>query len=831
MINSSIFRQLFLSYGAIFLVVLASLFGISSFELSRYLKVSAYEEIHLSTTARRHELETKLHQSLINLKSWASLVVMNDFLTEDTDLRITRTLETFKTLHRLPGHLYALSVSGKLIASDHQVTSPTDFNIYLTAIQKQHHLIDKHADPVTHKPVIALWQPVYADFDSELPIGYLVMTYPWQEIESLLNMSAFETYILLFNRAGDDLLNDNPIHPRLSEKLLETVLPDTTEKQKIIVPEITFADNSYFVINLENTADTPLTNLWRWVSLADTSRFYIPAQHILNISLIIGGITVLLALLVIFMTSRKISQPIQTLTRTAVEIASTLDLSKRVPIAGNNEIFQLGTAFNDMCLKLEKAWAGKKRVTQELRSINRSLEQKVAERTEHLAWQATHDPLTALPNRALLSERLEQSIARSQRNQHMLAVMFIDLDGFKAINDTFGHETGDLLLIELAKRFLSIIREPDTIARLGGDEFVILMQIEKPDNLTGPLERIVKLINQPIVAETTQLTVSPSIGVTIYPDDPSDSEALIRHADQAMYEAKQKGRNQVHFFNIEMDNRIHSELTIRQEIKMALQSDQFVLHYQPQIHLSTDMITGAEALIRWNHPDKGLIFPDEFLPAIEDSDLMIEVGRWVIQQACRQLNEWNNQGLSLKVSVNIACCHIQYPDFFNELVEFLETYPDVKPEQLVLEITESAAIKDFDTAKYILQSCHDYNVHIALDDFGTGFSSLTYLRQLPISFIKIDKSFVIDMLNDPEDMAIVKGTIGLAENFKQLIIAEGVETQEHSDELKIMKCTFAQGYGIAKPLNKEDFILWIKSQPYRQNIRLFDRSRGGGSLP
>ncbi len=819
MINSSIFRQLFFSYGSIFFIVLVSLFGISSFELSKYLKASAYEELLLSSTAKRNELEIKLNQSLINLKSWASLVVMNDLLTEDTDLRITRTLENFKRLHHLSGHLYALSSSGKLIASDYRVSSPIDFNVYLSAIQRKQHLIDKHTDPATHKPVIALWQPVYADFGSKLPLGYLVMTYPWQDIESLLNLSAFETYILLFNHANDNILKNKQIPSRLSEKLLEIPTAVITGKQKTITSEITFDNENYFVLRLENTATTPLTNVWHWVSLADTSRFYAPAQHILNISLIIGSITILLALFVIFITSRKISQPIQILTQTAVEIASTLDLSRRVSIVGNNEIFQLGTAFNDMCFKLEKAWAGKKRITQELQTLNHSLEEKVAERTAHLAWQATHDPLTALPNRALLSERLEQSIARTQRDQYMLAVMFIDLDGFKAINDNYGHETGDLLLIELARRFLSIIREPDTIARLGGDEFVILMQIEKPDNLTGPLERIVNLINQPVITGSSQLKVSPSIGVTIFPDDPSDSDALIRHADQAMYEAKQKGRNQVQFFNTEMDNQIHLELTIRQEIKIALQTDQFVLHYQPQIHLSSNMIFGAEALIRWNHPDKGLVFPDDFLPAIEDNDLMIELGRWVIQHACQQLHNWNNQGLILKLSVNIACCHIQHPDFFNELVLFLAAYPDVKPEQLVLEITESAAIKDFDTAKNILQSCHDYNVRIALDDFGTGFSSLTYLRQLPISFIKIDKSFVIDMLKDPEDMAIVKGTIGLAENFKQLIIAEGIETQEHSDELKIMNCTFGQGYGIAKPLSSDDFMVWIKSQPATLSLK------------
>jgi len=817
MFQPSIFRQLFLSYGSILLLVLTSLFGITSFELTQYLKTSAYEEIHISTTAKREELETKLNQSLINLKSWASLVVMNDLLTDDTDLRIARTLETFKSLHHLPGNLYALSPSGKIIASDSDLPAPIEFKQCLAAIQKNQHIVDKHIDPVTHKPIISLWQPVYSDFNSALPIGYLVMTYPWQIIESVLDMSAHGTDILLFDHAHNNLLKDSQISSQLPQEILKSILLTKPDNQYSTVPEIDIGNQSYFVFNQENTADTPLTNLWHWITITDSSRFYQPVQHILNISLIIGIITLLLTLLVIILISLKISRPIQTLTQTAVEIASSLDLSKRVPIIGNNELFRLGTAFNDMCSKLEYAWRGKKKITEELRTINHLLEQKVAERTEHLAWQATHDPLTALPNRALLSERLEQAISRSQRNQHMLAVMFIDLDGFKVINDKYGHTSGDYLLTELSKRFLSIIREPDTIARLGGDEFVILMQIEKPDNLTAPLERIIKLVNQAVITASAQLKVSPSIGVTIFPNDPSDSDTLIRHADQAMYEAKQKGRNQVQFFNIEMDNKIHLDLSIRQEIQQALRTDQFVLFYQPQIHLDTNMVTGAEALIRWNHPDQGLIFPDDFLPAIEDTDLMIELGRWVIQQACQQLQDWNNQGLRLKISINIACCHIQHPDFFNELVVFLAAFPDVKPEQLVLEITESAAIKDFDTAKNILQSCHEHNIRIALDDFGTGFSSLTYLRQLPISFIKIDKSFVIDMLQDPDDMAIVEGTIALAETFKQLIIAEGVETQEHSDELKKMHCTFAQGYGIAKPLSSEDFMTWIKSHPSHQN--------------
>ncbi len=808
--QSSLFRQLFLSYGLIFLVVIGFLFGITSFELSKYLKNRAYEEIHFASLAKRNALEAKLNQSLINLKSWASLVVMNDFITNDIDLRITRTLENFKTLHHLQGHLYALSPTGKLIAADIKTPIQINFNLYLPAIKKEQHLIDKHTDPVTHKPIIALWQRVYASFDPKLPIGYLVMTYPWKVITSSLDLPTLNTNILLFDQ-NNKLLNKGQIAPQLIEDILKIVFRISTNVQKKSTPELTFENKSYFVVDLDNSLNFPQTRLWYWVSITDSKQFYAPAQRVLKMSALLAGVIMLFGLFVIFLLSRRISHPIQRLTRTAVDISSTLDLSKRASVTGNNEIFQMGTAFNSMCSNLEKSWKAKKKITQELRSINQLLEQKVLDRTEHLAWQATHDPLTGLPNRALLSERLEQAIVRAQRSQQMLAILFIDLDGFKSINDNYGHASGDYLLVELASRFLSFIREPDTISRLGGDEFVILMHLEKLENLNAPLERCVKLINQPFITETAQLNVSPSIGVTIFPNDPSDSDTLIRHADQAMYQAKQKGRNQVHFFNIQMDNQIHAELAQRKEVNVALQNEQFVLYYQPQVDLQSNTVVGAEALIRWNHPDKGLVFPDDFLPVIENTDLMIDLGRWVIQHACQQLHNWNSQGLILKLSVNIGCCHIQHADFFNELVQFLAAYPDVKPEQLVLEITESAAIHDFDTAKNILQSCHNYNVRIALDDFGTGFSSLTYLRQLPISFIKIDKSFVIDMLHDSDDMVIVKGTIALAKSFKQAIVAEGVETQKHYDALKNMGCTIGQGYGIAKPLSTDKFILWVES--------------------
>jgi len=823
--NRSIFRQLFLSYGAIFIFLLVSLFGISYLELSLYLNDRAAKEILLSTSVKREQLESEIKQQFINLKSWVNLDVMNDVITLDADLRITRTLESFKAQYQLPGNLYALSISGELIASDQKISLTPDFSLWLSAIKGNQPLIDKHIDPVSQQPVIALWQPVHASFNTTLVIGYLVMTYPWAAIDSLQTFSDSQTHLLLFNQSGQVIIEDKHLSDIPTQDELQHAMPiswatsllgklflKAEQAQKTTNNELIVGDTVFFVNELKNTDKTPYTNLWHWFSLADKKQFYAPMYNILKISFLIGIITLLLTLLLIFYISRKISRPIQILTDAAVNIALTLDLSKRVPIHGKNELSRLAIAFNDMSIKLGKVWQEKNQATQALQSMNQELEEKVAERTEHLAWQATHDPLTGLPNRALLSERLTQAILQAQRDNIILAVLFIDLDGFKAVNDSFGHDKGDFLLVELAKRFQAIIRQPDTIARLGGDEFVILMQIQTAGDLDSPLKRIVDLINKPFVSDSDQLKVSPSIGVTLYPDDLSDADGLIRHADQAMYDAKKKGRNQIQFFNVETDYQIHSDHKLREQIKQALVEQQLVLHFQPQINLLTGDIVGAEALIRWQCPEQGLVFPDDFLPVIEHTDLIIDVGRWVIQQACRQLKNWNALGFNLKLSVNIACRHIQHPDFFDEIKAILTHFPEVQAEQLILEITESSAMKDISQAKMTLQRCLDHQVRIALDDFGTGYSSLTYLRQLPVSFLKIDKSFIIDMLKDREDKAIVEGIISLAEIFKQNVVAEGIETQAHLNELKAMHCTFGQGYFISRPLTEEGFIAWLTTR-------------------
>ncbi len=559
--NKSIFRQLFVSYGAMLLVVFIILFGGLYVGLSHYLDKVIIREVKLSLELERSALESELKQRLLNLKSWASLDVMDDFITADADLRITQTLESLKVQYHLAGHLYALSPSMQLIASDQSLANDADFSIWLPAIDAQQNLIDRHLDPVTQQSVIVLWQAVYASFDRSRLVGYIAMSYPWAEIERLYNSFDDNIDLLLFDGVGTLLLQseDNivqahletlkqvPVYQSLFESSIDVLLPSTSIK--IPAGIIVLNQRPFFVLSSPNTMATQLTNTWQWFALADKNRFYAPIYAVFKIVLSIAVCLLVSLLLVIFFISHQFSKKVRLLTKAAVTIAETQDLSKRVPVYGKNELTQLAIAFNDMCRHLEITWQEKEQAAQDLQALNASLEQRIAERTEHLAWQANHDILTGLPNRALLSERLSQAILRAKREDIILAVLFIDLDGFKAINDTFGHDKGDYLLVELAKRFIKAIREPDTIARLGGDEFVILMQIKNLEDLKSPLERVQNLINKPIIAEGQALKVSPSIGVTLYPKDLSDADGLLRHADQAMYEAKQKGRNQVRFFD------------------------------------------------------------------------------------------------------------------------------------------------------------------------------------------------------------------------------------------------------------------------------------------
>ena len=429
-----------------------------------------------------------------------------------------------------------------------------------------------------------------------------------------------------------------------------------------------------------------------------------------------------------------------------------------------------------------------------------------------LEQMAHYDTLTNLPNRVLLAARLHQAIAQSKRHNDLLAVLFLDIDGFKYINDTHGHNVGDKVLIALTHRMIESLREGDILARIGGDEFVaVLVELPTAEKCVPALERLLLAASEPIEVDDLVLNVTVSIGVTLYPKDDVDADLLMRHADQAMYSAKGSGKNCYHFFDTAQDNAVNAHQKSLESIRSALDNNQFLLHYQPKVNMRTGTVVGVEALIRWKHPEKGILSPIEFLPAIENNAMMIELGEWVINSALTQINQWQIMGFThpISISVNIDAVQIQDPDFTQRLSILLAAHPDVEPPLLELEVLETSAIDDVLHISKVMNDCIALGVSFALDDFGTGYSSLTHLRRLPASVIKVDQTFVRDMLDDVDDLAIVEGVIALAKSFKRDVIAEGVESIEHGKVLLEMGCELAQGYGIARPMPASDIPTWV----------------------
>ena len=424
---------------------------------------------------------------------------------------------------------------------------------------------------------------------------------------------------------------------------------------------------------------------------------------------------------------------------------------------------------------------------------------------------ANFDSLTHLPNRRLLSDRLQQALLRSDRNGRSTAICFLDLDGFKTINDQLGHAVGDQVLIQVARQLSTVLRADDTLARLGGDEFVLLLSdLESVSECALILERVLEATRLPIHTEAHTLSISASIGVSLYPSDRSDPDILLRHADMAMYLAKQAGKNRFQLFDTEIDRVAQSQRDFLERMERALQAQEFVLHYQPQVDLVSAQVVGAEALVRWQPAGGGLLAPGAFLPQLNGSHLEAAFGEWVIASALQQLRVWKAQGLDLKISVNISANHLLQANFCDRLGQALARFPDVAPHQLELEVLETAAIGDMQQAVHVLHACMGLGVRFALDDFGTGYSSLTYLRKLPVHTLKIDQSFVRDMLGDADDLAIVRGIIELAHVFNRQVVAEGVETMQHGAALRQLGCRLVQGYGIARPMPADRVPAWCQ---------------------
>ncbi len=473
--------------------------------------------------------------------------------------------------------------------------------------------------------------------------------------------------------------------------------------------------------------------------------------------------------------------------------------------------------FGERTVELLRLFAGllvnieqRRRKESELRQSATALKQQ-QKQLEHIAH---FDPLTGLPNRTLLADRLLQAMAQSCRHGTNIAVVFIDLDGFKAINDTYSHAVGDRLLVRVARHMKQAMRAEDTLARLGGDEFVaVLLDLNAPGDSVEAVGRLLEAAAEPIIIDDLELSVSASIGVTFYPQSESvEPDQLLRQSDQAMYLAKQAGKNRYCLFDAERERAVRDQHESLARIREALQSEELVLYYQPKVNMRTGEVVGAEALVRWQHPDRGLLPPASFLPVIENTAVAIELGNWVMRTALDQIVNWKAAGIRLPVSINIDAIHLQHPDFMNWLTEELKSRPAIETGELELEILETTALEDVVQVSNIITACERIGVGFALDDFGTGYSSLTYLKRLPAQMLKIDRSFVRDMLEDPDDLAILEGVIRLAQAFRRNVIAEGVETQAHYQSLLDLGCELGQGYAIAKPMPADAVPSWLDNR-------------------
>jgi diguanylate cyclase (GGDEF)-like protein/PAS domain S-box-containing protein len=435
------------------------------------------------------------------------------------------------------------------------------------------------------------------------------------------------------------------------------------------------------------------------------------------------------------------------------------------------------------------------------------------EMANQIAHLAEHDFLTGLPNRLLLNDRIGQAIALAQRNKAKIAVLYMDVDGFKHINDSLGHPAGDRLLQCIANRLRDCVRAPDTVSRQGGDEFLILLQgVKVPEDAGIAAKRLLKTLSETYFMGQHNLHITASIGLSIYPDDGLDAETLIKNADTAMYQAKENGRQSFQFFKPEMTVRAVERQSIEEDLRCAMERKEFTLHYQPKFNLVTGAITGAEALLRWTHPMRGSVSPAQFIPIAEDSGLIVPIGAWVVREACTQAQAWLAAGLPIEsIAVNVSAIEFRNEDFLENLFAILcDTGLD--PKYLELEVTESVLMKNAELASTILQTLRGRGVRVAIDDFGTGYSSLSYLRKFPLDALKIDQSFVRQIADAPYGATIVTAIISMGRSLHLRVIAEGVETVEELAFLKGQQCDEAQGYRFSRPIPAKPFGALLKAE-------------------
>ncbi len=490
-----------------------------------------------------------------------------------------------------------------------------------------------------------------------------------------------------------------------------------------------------------------------------------------------------LAFLLASSLQRLVSEPIKSLAASMRTVSREKNFSYRVQKTSHDELGRLFDGFNEMLSEIE------------------TRDQELLNSQVHLEYQAHHDPLTQLANRLLFHDRLDHSLARARRMKSRLAILYIDLDRFKNINDSLGHDVGDKVLCAVSERMNGLVRETDTLARMGGDEFVIILeQLRKNEDVQRYVERLLKELTRQIEVSDHKLHVSASVGISLYPDNGDDADSLMQAADIAMYQAKNKGNSLYQFYSADMDSDARESLLLENQLRNALKKKQLILHYQPQFELKTGRLIGFEALIRWQHPDLGLVSPLDFISLAEETGLIVPIGQWVLSEACTQMKKIQDQWqLPLRVAVNLSPRQFLHPSLVQTVAEVLYR-TKLKPGFLELEITESMVMGNVDQSISKMNEFNRMGVELAIDDFGIGYSSLEYLKKFPISKLKIDQTFVRELGINVNDTAIVNSVIALSKNMGLEVIAEGIETVEQLDFLKKEGCDQGQGYWFSKPL-------------------------------
>ena len=537
--------------------------------------------------------------------------------------------------------------------------------------------------------------------------------------------------------------------------------------------------------------DQPLGYLYIRTSLEKLNQ---QRSYYRDILLLVIAFSFFLAAFLSTTAQRLITQPLNTMVRHVRELSRSKDYKKRLNLKLNDELGTLAQGFNHMINVVEER-------EQALQNQSSNLQAIVDERTEQLYHKAHYDSLTLLPNRYLLSDRLEHAILAAKRNNDGLAVLFMDLDRFKIINDSLGHDVGDELLKAVAKRLENIGRDIDTVARLGGDEFIYLAEsIAKPEGAARIAEKIHQAFEAPFTLNQHVLHVSTSIGICIYPNDGTESSQLLKNADVSMYHAKEKGPGHYSFYHGDMDTAIHERLTIENHLRNAISNEEFYLVYQPQVNVASGEIEKVEALLRWHNQDLGQVSPADFIPVAEEIGIINQVGKWVIHEVCRQLKAWGNS--KFRVGINVSSSQLLDVDLVSYVTDVLKFY-DVSAKFLEFEITEEVFLEYSTRTIAVLTELQSLGIKIAIDDFGTGYSSLRYLKELPVDTLKLDGMFVMDLAENNASRGIVSSTIILAHSLNMKIVAECVETQEQLAFLKQQNCDYAQGYYLHKPLSAQ----------------------------